>query len=64
MNEIYKLLLNVQEIAKANNMFLNALEQRIAEIERKLTIETSGPDVPGTENVEKQEGTLMPINYG
>ena len=54
MNEIYKLLLNVQERAKANNMFLNALEQRIAEIERKLTIEISGPDVPGTENVENQ----------
>ena len=54
MNEIYKLLLNVQEIAKANNMFLSALEQRIADIERKLTIETSGPDVPGTENVENQ----------
>ena len=61
MNEIYKLLLNVQEIAKANNMFLSAmeqkfeeLEQRMAEIERKLTIETSGPDVPGTENVENQ----------
>ena len=54
MNEIYKLLVNVQEIVKANNMFLNALEQRIAEIERNLTIETSGPDVPGTENVENQ----------
>ena len=56
MNEIYKLLVNVQEIVKANNMFLNALEQRIAEIERKLTIETSGPDVPGTENAENQIG--------
>ena len=54
MNEIYKLLLNVQEIAKANNIFLSALEQRMAEIERKLTIETSGPDVPGTENTENQ----------
>ena len=54
MNEIYKLLVNVHEIVKANNMFLNAIEQRLAEIEKKLTIETSGPDVPGTENVENQ----------
>ena len=54
MNEIYKLRLNFQKLAKANNMFLNALEQRIADIERKLTIETSGPDVPGTENTENQ----------
>lgn len=54
MNEIYKLLVNVQEIVKANNMFLNTIEQRLAEIEKKLTIETSEPDVPGTENMENQ----------
>ena len=54
MNEIYKLLVNVQEIVKAINMFLNAIEQRLAEIEKTLTIETSGPDAPGTENVENQ----------
>ena len=54
MNEIYKILVNLLEIGKANNMFLNAIEQRLAEIEKKLTIETSGPDVPGTENAENQ----------
>ena len=54
MNERYKLLVNVHEIVKANNMCLNAIEQRLAEIEKKLTIETSGPDVPGTETVENQ----------
>lgn len=61
MNEIYKLLVNLLEIGKANNMFLNTFEPILSEIltrldniEKKLTIETSGPDVPGTENVENQ----------
>lgn len=38
MNEIYKLLLNVQEIAKANNMFLMAFEQRITAMEQKIAV--------------------------
>ena len=55
MNEIYKLLVNIHEIVKADNMFLTDMEQRLVAIEQKVTIEeTSGPDVPGTENVENQ----------
>ena len=55
MNEIYKLLVNIHEIVKANNMFLTEMEQRLTAIEQKVTIEeTSGPYVPGTENVENQ----------
>ena len=55
MNEIYKLLVNIHEIVKANNMFLTEMEQRLVAIEQKVTIEeTSGPGVPGTENVENQ----------
>ena len=64
MNEIYKLLVNVQEIVKANNMFLNAIEQRLAEIEKKLTIETSGPDVPGTENTDNKYEKKIKIKKG
>ena len=55
MNEIYKLLVNIHEIVKANNMFLTEMEQRLTAIEQKGTLgESSGPDVPGTENVENQ----------
>lgn len=36
MNELYKLILNVQEIVKANNMFLQSFEQRIAAMEQKI----------------------------
>ena len=35
MNELYKLLQNVQEIVKANNMFLQSFEQRIAAMEQR-----------------------------
>lgn len=40
MNEIYELLLNVQEIAKANNLFLQSFEARLTELEKKMTIDT------------------------
>ena len=36
MNELYKLLQNVQEIVKANNMFLQSFEQRIAAMEQRI----------------------------
>lgn len=39
MNEIYKLLQNVQEIAKANNLFLQAVEKRLQNIEAMLSID-------------------------
>lgn len=55
MNEIYELLLNTQEIAKANNLFLQSLEARIAELEKKMTIDkknaeptAAGADKPKT----------------
>ena len=55
MQKVSKLLVNIHEIVKANNMFLTEIEQRLTAIEQKVTIEeTSGPDVPGTENVENQ----------
>lgn len=58
MNEIYKLLLNVQEIVKANNLFLqsfeqriDAMEQRIGIMERSMVIDapTSEPNAAGAE---------------
>lgn len=36
MNEIYKLLQNIQEIVKANNMFLQNFEQRFMAVEKSL----------------------------
>lgn len=53
MNEIYRLLVNVHEIVKANNLYLSSLEARIAELEKRMTIdlpESSGPDASGAEN--------------
>lgn len=58
MNELYKLILNVQEIAKANNLFLQSFEQHIAAMEQKiaamektmvLEIPESEPYTPGAE---------------
>lgn len=54
MNELYQLLVNIQEIVKANNIFLNAIEEHLNAIEKKLTIDTSGPNIPGTENNDIQ----------
>ena len=55
MNEIYKLLVNIHEIVKANNMFLTEMGRRLTAMEQKVTREeTSGPGGPGTENVENQ----------
>lgn len=60
MNEIYKLLLNVQEIVKANNLFLqsfeqriDAMEQRIGIMERSMVIDvhTSEPNAAGAETI-------------
>ncbi len=58
MNEIYRLLQNVQEIAIANNQFLKVIEQSLSSIEAKLTIEktdtTSEPNAVGEErNIEE-----------
>lgn len=36
MNEIYKLLQNIHEIVKANNMFLQNFEQRFMAVEKSL----------------------------
>ncbi len=58
MNEIYELLMNVHEIVKANNLFLQSfetrfseLETRFAELEKKMTIDTkkSEPSAAGAE---------------
>lgn len=58
MNEIYKLLLNVQEIVKANNLFLQSFEQRIDAMEQRIGImerfmvidvPTSEPNAAGAE---------------
>lgn len=61
MNELYKLLLNLQDIAKANNLFMQAFEARfkaiedaIDRIERSLvinTIDTSEPTATGAETI-------------
>lgn len=61
MNEIYKLLLNVQEIVKANNLFLqsfeqriNVMEQRIGIMERSMVIDAlpqSEPTATGAETI-------------
>ncbi len=57
MNEIYELLLNIQEIAKANNLFLQSFEARLTELEKKMTIDTkkSEPTAAGAEKVKVKE---------
>lgn len=62
MNELYKIILNLLEIAKANNMFLASLEKRIESIEKSLTFELpelpSASAVPGAEaDGETGDGT-------
>jgi hypothetical protein len=61
MNELYKLLQNIHEIAIANNRFLQSFEERMQRIEVKmqdiegqLSIDISSvPDAPGAE-IEKK----------
>lgn len=57
MNEIYELLLNIQEIAKANNLFLHSFETRLTELEKKMTIDTkkAEPTAAGAEKVKAKE---------
>lgn len=57
MNEIYELLLNIQEIAKANNLFLQTFEARLAELEKKMTIDTkkAEPVASGEEPEQKSK---------
>jgi len=38
MNEIYKLLQNVQAIAAANNQFLQSFEQRLDRLEQRIAL--------------------------
>lgn len=63
MNEIYKLLQNVQEIARANNLFLQTFEARMQTLEASikamegslvLNIESdSEPQTAGAETTEQ-----------
>lgn len=41
MNELYKLLQNVQEIAIANNEFLKSFDARLATLETQMSTLTS-----------------------
>lgn len=57
MNEFYKILVNILDVVKANNMFLADLEKRIEAIEKSLTFEIpkeSEPDAPGAEEEMEQ----------
>lgn len=57
MNEIYKIMVNILDIVKANNLFLADMEKRIEEIEKSLTFEIpteSEPDAPGAERTIEQ----------
>lgn len=52
MNEIYKIVANILEVVKANNLFLADFEKRLEQLEKSLTVEIekeSEPDVPGAE---------------
>lgn len=60
MNELYKLLVNIQEIAKANNMFLQSIDQRISTLESELSaikeslvldLQPSEPTATGAETI-------------
>lgn len=57
MNEIYELLLNIQEIVKANNLFLQSFEARLVELEKKITIDTKKdePTAAGSEKIKAKE---------
>lgn len=52
MNEIYKIMVNILDIVKANNLFLADMKKRIEAIEKSLTFEIpteSEPDASGAE---------------
>lgn len=63
MNELYKILQNVHEIAKANNIFLVAIDtkiqtleeaikdlsEKVDALEKSMVIDTSEPTAVGTE---------------
>lgn len=58
MNEIYKLLQNIQDIVRANNLFLESLEKRMEAIElamakfdKTLTLDLT-PETVGAEDEE------------
>lgn len=56
MNEIYKLLQNVQAIAAANNQFLQAFEQRLARLEAAVVIiPEPEPNAAGAEEEIKEK---------
>lgn len=61
MNELYKVLLNVLEIAKANNMFLASIEKRIDAIEKSLTFEPpqSEPTASGADGDNEGTGGVI-----
>lgn len=60
MNELYKILVNIQEIVKANNLFLQSFEVRISEMEKRISeieksvildIQASEPIAAGAETI-------------
>ncbi len=60
MNEIYKLLQNIQEIVRANNLFLESLEKRMQAIEaalvrfdKTLTLDLT-PETSGADNEDEE----------
>lgn len=61
MNELYKVLLNVLEIVKANNLFLVSVEKRLEAIEKSLTFEPpqSEPTVSGADNNNEGIGDII-----
>lgn len=46
MNELYKLLQNIQQIAIANNKYLEAIEAHLQRIEKTVTIDIA-PNADG-----------------
>lgn len=46
MNELYKLLQNIQQIVIANNRFMQAFEQRLQAIEKAVVIDIA-PNADG-----------------
>ena len=50
MNELYKLLQNIQQIVIANNQFAQSIEARIKTIEDALTLNIA-PNADGADSV-------------
>lgn len=55
MKELYELLQNIQEIAKANNLFLQSLEARLQAVESKVTIDIEPASEPAAVGAEKSK---------